>query len=135
MESSGSEGGGGRKGLREELDKALDDLQRAAVEVGGAVRTQVDAAVQKLKDATDSAAGKAQSGAGEVGGQLDGVKSWIQNATGDVVDECQRALDELQKEIEKRRQQLGRDGSGGTSEGESSSDDDGDSGAGSGEAK
>lgn len=134
MESSGSEGGGGQKSLREEVEKALDDLQRVAVEFGGAVRTQVDAAVGKLKAATDSAAGKAQSGAGDLSGQLDGVKSWIQNATSEVVEDCQGALDELQKEIEKRRQQLGLSESDGPDD-EGSSDGDGDSGAGSGEDK
>jgi peptidoglycan hydrolase CwlO-like protein len=118
MESSGSEGGGGRKGLRQEVEKALDDLQGAAIEAGGAVATQIESAVAQIKGATDAAASKAQSGAGDLGGQLDGVKNWIQSATGELVDECQGALDELQKEIEKRRQQLGLGGSGGGSDGD-----------------
>lgn len=118
MESSGSEGGGGRKGLRQEVEKALDDLQGAAIEAGGAVATQIESAVTQIKGATDAAASKAQSGAGDLGGQLDGVKNWIQGATGELVDECQGALDELQKEIEKRRQQLGLGGSGGGSDGD-----------------
>jgi hypothetical protein len=116
MESSGSEDDGGRKGLRDELQQALDDLQSVAVDAGGAVRTQIDSAVEQIKGVTESAATKAQAGAGDLSSQLDGVREWIQNATGELVEEAQGALNELQKEIEKRRRQLGLGGSGGGSE-------------------
>lgn len=129
MESSGNESDDGKqKGLREEIDKALDDLQGAAVEASGAVHSQIESAVEQIKGATGSAATKAQAGAGDLSSQFDGARKWIQSATGELLDETQSALTKLQEEIEKRRKKLGLGGSGGEDEPVAESGDDTESG-------
>jgi hypothetical protein len=92
------------------LQKALDDLRSAGENATGEVRAGIDAAVERLRDASSSVrdasssvassvTSRAQEGADQILGTLDEMRAWIQNATSD-------ALDELQKEIDKRRDQL-----------------------------
>jgi uncharacterized protein YjbJ (UPF0337 family) len=86
-------------GVSERLTHALEDLRKAADTASGDVRSRIDSAMDQIREASSSAQSRAQSTAGELRGQFDNVRGWVQSATGDL-------LDDLQKEIDKRRQQL-----------------------------
>ena len=106
MESSESGGGGG---VRDQIQKAIDDLRSAGEKATGDVRSSIDSAVDRLKDVSGSASSRAQ----------DQVSSWrdtLDNATQDVRKELAKlavraqsspdALDEISKEIDDRREAL-----------------------------
>jgi uncharacterized protein YukE len=106
VESSESGGGGG---VRDQIQKAIDDLRSAGEKATGDVRSSIDSAVDRLKGVSGSASSRAQ----------DQVSSWrdtLDNATQDVRKELAKlavraqsspdALDEISKEIDDRRQAL-----------------------------
>jgi gas vesicle protein len=106
VESSESGGGGG---VRDQIQKAIDDLRSAGEKATGDVRSSIDSAVDRLKDVSGSASSRAQ----------DQVSSWrdtLDNATQDVRKELAKlavraqsssdALDEISKEIDDRREAL-----------------------------
>ena len=111
MESSGSGSGTGGEGggVRDQVQKAIDDLRAAGEKATGDVRSSIDSAVDRLKDVSGSASSRAQ----------DQVSSWrdtLDNATQDVRKELAKlavraqsspdALDEISKEIDDRREAL-----------------------------
>jgi uncharacterized protein YjbJ (UPF0337 family) len=81
------------------LTAAIEDLRKAAEEATGEARARIDSALDQVRQASDQAASRAQSAAGDLRAQLDEVRGWIQSASADL-------LDEVQKEIDKRRDQL-----------------------------
>jgi uncharacterized protein (UPF0147 family) len=100
-----SEGGG----VRDQVQKAIDDLRSAGEKATGDVRSSIDSAVSRLRDISGDPVGKAQ----------DQVSSWretLDNATQDVRKELGKlavraqssveALDEIAKELEERRKAL-----------------------------
>ena len=94
------------------LSAALDDLRQAAEDAGGEVRTRIEDATQQIREASAAAADRAQETADAVGeraddlrAQLESFREWIQTATADL-------LDEVQREIDKRRDQLMGGGGG-----------------------
>ena len=104
MESSESGGG-----MRDQIQKAIDDLRSAGEKATGDVRSGIDSAVERLKDVSGSATSRAQ----------DQVSSWrdtLDKATEDVRKELGKlairaqgsaeALDELAKELDERRKAL-----------------------------
>jgi gas vesicle protein len=101
-----SEGG---SGVRDQVQKAIDDLRAAGEKATGDVRTRIDDAVSRLRDVSGDASSKAQ----------DQVSSWretLDKATDDVRRELAKlavraqssteALDEISKEVEERREAL-----------------------------
>jgi gas vesicle protein len=101
-----SESGGG---MRDQIQKAIDDLRSAGEKATGDVRSGIDSAVERLKDVSGSATSRAQ----------DQVSSWrdtLDKATEDVRKELGKlairaqgsaeALDELAKELDERRKAL-----------------------------
>ena len=105
MEASEGDGGG----VRDQIQKAIDDLRSAGEKATGDVRTRIDDAVERLRDVSGDASSKAQ----------DQVSSWrdtLDNATQDVRKELAKlavraqtsaeALDEIAKEVEDRRNTL-----------------------------
>ena len=105
MEASGSDGG-----VRDQVQKAIDDLKSAGEKATGDVRARIDDAVARLREATEGAGSKAQ----------DQVSSWretLDEATEDVRKELGKlavkaqgsveALDEIANEIDARRKSLG----------------------------
>jgi gas vesicle protein len=99
--------GGG--GMRENVQKAIEDLRAAGEKATGDVRSRIDDAVSRLRDATEGASTRAQ----------DQVSSWretLDDATEDVRKELGKlavkaqssveALDEIAKEIDARRKTL-----------------------------
>lgn len=106
MESSGSESGG----VKDNLQKAIDDLRAAGEKATGDVRSNIDSAVARLRDASGEATKSAS----------DQVSSWratLEDATEDVRKELGKlavraqssteSLDEMAKELEERRKSLG----------------------------
>lgn len=94
MESSG--GGQQSGGVGDRLTSAIDDLRRAAEEASGEARSRIESALEQVRQASEQATA-----------QLDQVRQWVQTASADL-------LDELQKEIDKRREQLFGSGDGGS---------------------
>jgi gas vesicle protein len=96
-------------GVRDQVQKAIDDLRSAGEKATGDVRSGIDSAVARLRDVSGDATSRAQ----------DQVSSWretLDKATEDVRKELGKlairaqtsteALDELAKEIADRRTAL-----------------------------
>ena len=100
MEAGQTPGGGQstRDRLSGDLQKALEDLRKAGEEASGDVRSGIESAVSRIRDAS--------SASGDLRGQLDSFREWLQSATVDL-------LDEIEKEVRKRREQLSGAGGGG----------------------
>jgi vacuolar-type H+-ATPase subunit H len=96
-----------RERLSSDLQKALDDLRRAGENATGDVRSGIESAVSRIRDASSTATRE------DWRAQVDSFRDWLQNTTADV-------LDEIEKEVRKRREQLRGEGSGGTGTGGSS---------------
>ncbi len=103
MESSDS------SGVRDQVQKAIDDLRAAGEKATGDVRSSIDSAVSRLRDVSGDATGKA----------TDQVSSWrdtLDKATEDVRKELAKlavraqssveSLDEIAKELDERRKAL-----------------------------
>ncbi len=114
-------GSGGESGAGDRLNKAIEELRKAAEEATGEARSRIESALDQVRQASDQATSRAQEGvtaateraqaaAGELRGQLDQVREWVQSASADL-------LDEVQKEIDKRRDQLFGGDSGGSGTG------------------
>ncbi len=96
-------------GVKDQVQKAIDDLRAAGEKATGDVRSSIDSAVSRLRDVSGDASSKAQ----------DQVSSWrdtLDKATEDVRKELAKlairaqssveALDELATEIDERRKAL-----------------------------
>ena len=103
MESSES------SGVKDQVQKAIDDLRSAGEKATGDVRSSIDSAVSRLRDVSGDPVGKAQ----------DQVSSWretLDKATEDVRKELGKlavraqssmeSLDEIAKELDERRKSL-----------------------------
>jgi hypothetical protein len=102
-----SEGGG----IRDNIQKAIDDLRSAGEKATGDVRSGIDDAVERLRSVSGDATSRAQ----------DQVSSWretLDRATEDVRKELAKlavraqstreSLDEIAKELDERRKALGK---------------------------
>jgi polyhydroxyalkanoate synthesis regulator phasin len=96
-------------GVRDQVQKAIDDLRAAGEKATGEVRSRIDDAVAQLRDVSGGASSRAQ----------DQVSSWretLDSATQDVRKELAKlavraqssveALDEIAKELDERRKAL-----------------------------
>ena len=107
MESSSGQSGGGS--VRDQVQKAIDDLRAAGEKATGDARTRIDDAVSRLRDVSGDAGTRAQD-------QVSNWRETLDKATEDVRKELAKlavraqsskeALDELSKEIQDRRQNL-----------------------------
>jgi polyhydroxyalkanoate synthesis regulator phasin len=96
-------------GVRDQVQKAIDDLRAAGEKATGDVRARIDDAVSRLRDVSGDAGNKAQD-------QVSNWRDTLDNATQDVRKELAKlairaqtsteALDELTTEIEERRKGL-----------------------------
>ena len=103
MESSDS------SGVRDQVQKAIDDLRAAGEKATGDVRSSIDSAVSRLRDVSGDATGKAQD-------QISGWRETLDKATEDVRKELAKlavkaqssteALDEIARELDERRKSL-----------------------------
>jgi vacuolar-type H+-ATPase subunit H len=79
--------------LTNDLRKALEDLRKAGENASGDVRAGIESAVSRIRDASSAATPE------DWRAQLDSFRDWLQSTTADV-------LDEVEKEVRKRREQL-----------------------------
>jgi polyhydroxyalkanoate synthesis regulator phasin len=96
-------------GVRDQVQKAIDDLRAAGEKATGDVRSRIDSAVAQLRDVSGGATGKAQD-------QISNWRETLDKATEDVRKELAKlairaqtstaALDEIAKEIDDRRKAL-----------------------------
>jgi polyhydroxyalkanoate synthesis regulator phasin len=96
-------------GVKDQVQKAIDDLRAAGEKATGDVRSRIDSAVAQLRDVSGGATGKAQD-------QISGWRETLDKATEDVRKELAKlavraqgstaALDEIATEIEERRKSL-----------------------------
>ena len=103
MEASGS------SGVREQVQKAIDDLRSAGEKATGDVRSSIDSAVARLRDVSGDATSRAQD-------QVSGWRDTLDKATEDVRRELAKlavraqssleALDDIGKELDERRKSL-----------------------------
>ena len=104
MEASGS------GGVREQVQKAIDDLRTAGEKATGDVRTRIDDAVSRLREATEGAGSKAQDQVSSWRETLDGATEDVRKELGKLAVKAQssvEALDEIATEIDARRKSLG----------------------------
>jgi methyl-accepting chemotaxis protein len=96
-------------GMRDQVQKAIDDLRAAGEKATGDVRSGIDSAVSRLRDISGDATSRA----------TDQISTWrdtLDKATDDVRKELAKlavraqgsaeSLDEIAKEIEERRKSL-----------------------------
>jgi len=96
-------------GVKDQVQKAIDDLRAAGEKATGDVRSSIDSAVARLRDVSGDASSKAQD-------QISGWRETLDKATEDVRKELAKlavraqssteALDEIAKEIADRRTAL-----------------------------
>ncbi|MGE5747346.1 MAG: hypothetical protein ACM33U_08795 [Solirubrobacterales bacterium] len=103
MEASAS------SGVRDQIQKAIDDLRAAGEKATGDVRSGIDSAVARLRDVSGDASSRAQD-------QLAGWRETLEKATEDMRKELGKlavraqssleSLDEIAKELDERRNTL-----------------------------
>jgi uncharacterized protein YjbJ (UPF0337 family) len=101
-----SEGGGG---VRDQIQKAIDDLRSAGEKATGDVRSGIDSAVSRLRDASEGATSRAQDQVGNWRDTLDKATEDVRKELGKLAVRSQSsvaALDEIAKELEERRNAL-----------------------------
>ena len=96
-------------GVKDQVQKAIDDLRAAGEKATGDVRSSIDSAVSRLRNVSGDATGKAQD-------QISGFRDTLDKATEDVRKELGKlavraqssleALDEIAKELDERRKAL-----------------------------
>jgi polyhydroxyalkanoate synthesis regulator phasin len=96
-------------GVKDQVQKAIDDLRAAGEKATGDVRASIDSAVARLRDVSGDATGKAQD-------QISGWRETLDKATEDVRKELAKlavraqtsleSLDEIAKELDERRKAL-----------------------------
>ena len=96
-------------GVRDQLQKAIDELRSAGEKATGDVRSSIDDAVSRLREVSGDPVGTAQE-------QVSSWRDTLDKATGDVRKELGKlavraqssveALDEIAKELDERRKSL-----------------------------
>jgi hypothetical protein len=96
-------------GVKDQVQKAIDDLRAAGEKATGDVRSRIDSAVAQLRDVSGGATGQAKD-------QLAGWRETLDKATEDMRKELGKlgvraqssleSLDEIAKELEERRNAL-----------------------------
>ena len=107
MESAGGSEGG--SGVRDQVQKAIDDLRSAGEKATGDVRSSIDSAVDRLRNISGDASSR-------VSDQVSTWRDTLDNATDDVRKELGKlairaqgsseALDEIAQELDERRRTL-----------------------------
>jgi uncharacterized protein YjbJ (UPF0337 family) len=100
-----SDGGG----VKDQVQKAIEDLRAAGEKATGDVRSRIDSAVSRLRDVSGEASSKAQD-------QVSNWRETLEKATDDVRKELAKlavraqtspeALDEITTEVTERRKAL-----------------------------
>lgn len=98
-----------QKSTLDYLQRALDDLDKARAHARTDVRTNIDAAVGRIRDAADDLRSRAGVEAREFENRLEGVSEDARRELGRMAIQAQRspdALKELSSEIRRRKRAL-----------------------------
>jgi chromosome segregation ATPase len=103
-------GAGGN--LRDNVQKAIDDLRAAGEKATGDVRSSIDSAVARLRDASGDVTKQAQDQVSTWRETLEGATDDVRKELGKLAVRAQSSLEsveELAKELDERRKSLGGD--------------------------
>ena len=103
MESSES------SGVKDQVQKAIDDLRAAGEKATGDVRSSIDSAVARLRDVSGERDRKAQDQVSNWRETLDKATEDVRKELGKLAVRAQssvEALDEIAKELDERRKAL-----------------------------
>ena len=92
-------------GVRDQVQKAIDDLRTAGEKATGDVRSRIDDAISRLREATEDAGSKAQDQVSNWRETLDSATEDVRKELGKLAVRAQgsvAALDEISKEVEDR---------------------------------
>jgi uncharacterized protein YjbJ (UPF0337 family) len=96
-------------GVKDQVQKAIDDLRAAGEKATGDVRSRIDDAVKQLRDVSDSASSKAQDQVSNWRDTLDNATDDVRKQLGKLAVKAQTsvdALDEIATELDERRKAL-----------------------------
>ena len=96
-------------GVKDQIQKAIDDLRAAGEKATGDVRSSIDSAVSRLRDVSGDPVGKAQDQVSNWRDTLDKATEDVRKELGKLAVRAQssvEALDEIAKELDERRKSL-----------------------------
>jgi gas vesicle protein len=96
-------------GVRDQVQKAIDDLRAAGEKATGEVRSNIDSAVSRLREVSGGASSRAQDQVSNWRDTLDKATEDVRKELGKLAVRAQgsvEALDEIAKEIDARRKAL-----------------------------
>jgi gas vesicle protein len=96
-------------GVRDQIQKAIDELRSAGEKATGDVRSGIDSAVSRLRDVSGGASSKAQDQVSSWRDTLDKATEDVRKELGKLAVKAQssvEALDEIAKELDERRKAL-----------------------------
>jgi polyhydroxyalkanoate synthesis regulator phasin len=96
-------------GVRDQVQKAIDDLRAAGEKATGDVRSGIDSAVARLRNVSGGASSKAQDQISSWRETLDKTTEDVRKELGKLAVRAQssaEALDEISKELAERRKAL-----------------------------
>ena len=103
------EAGESGSGVRDQIQKAIDDLRSAGEKATGDVRSSIDSAVDRLKDVSGDATSRAQDQVSNWRDTLDKATEDVRKELGKLAVRAQTSLesvDEIGKELDQRREAL-----------------------------
>jgi hypothetical protein len=108
--SGGGSGGTDGGGVRDQIQKAIDDLRSAGEKATGDVRSGIDDAVARLRDASSGATSRATDQVSNWRDTLDKATDDGRKELGKLAVRAQTSLESLEevaKELDERRKSLG----------------------------
>jgi hypothetical protein len=96
-------------GVRDQVQKAIDDLRTAGEKATGDVRSGIDSAVARLRDVSGGASSRAQDQVSNWRDTLDKATEDVRKELGKLAIRAQtslESLDEIGKELDERRKTL-----------------------------
>jgi methyl-accepting chemotaxis protein len=108
--SGGGTGSGGDGGMRDQIQKAIDELRSAGEKATGDVRSGIDDAVARLREASSGATSRASDQVSSFRDTLDKATDDVRKELGKLAVRAQTSLESLEevaKEIDERRKSLG----------------------------
>ncbi len=97
------------RGVRDQVQKAIDDLRAAGEKATGEVRSNIDSAVSRLREVSEGASSRAQDQISAWRETLDKTTEDVRKELGKLAVRAQsspESLDEIGRELEERRKAL-----------------------------
>jgi hypothetical protein len=106
---------GTRERVVENVQQAIEDLRGAGEKATGDVRSGIDSAIQRLREASGEAGSRAQDQVGEWRSTLERASEDVRRELGKLAVRTQGSLDsldEIEQELNERRRALGGEPAG-----------------------